>query len=247
MTQFESSSITPIRVMLVDGQPIVLLGLETLIDGERPTMEVVGKTVNSDEARRMARELQPDIILLGLRLDGGDGTQLIRDFVKHVHARVLIFTGIRDHAKEDRAVINGAHGLVRKEESNQTLLTAIQKVHAGELWLDRGTTSRIFSEFVNGAGSTPVDSAQTIIESLTRKERKIIAAFASMPGAKNKKVAETLFISDHTLRNNLTAIFAKLKISSRCGLCEFAKLYGSQLESDATGSASIAPEFLTQE
>lgn len=230
--------------MLVDDQQIVLWGLENLINAERPTMEVVSKADNGNDAKRLARETQPDILLLDLNLGGGKGADLVPYFVKGGHTRVVIFTGVRDLGTVDRAVFNGARGLVRKEDSTRTLLNAIQKVHLGELWLDRSTTSRIFFEFARAGGKAPTDSAAKKIESLTRKERTVVSAFAKLPGAQNKKIAEQLCISDHTLRNHLTSIFAKLGIMSRFDLFAFSKLHHSRLGIELAGSLgeSSSPE-----
>lgn len=224
--------------MLVDSQQFSLWGLEKLIEGERPRMEVVGKADNGVDAKRLARETQPDILLLDLYLGGGKGAELVPFFVKDGHTRVVIFTGERDLGTVDRAVFNGARGLVRKEDTPATLLNAIQKVHEGELWLDRRTTSRIFFEFARAGGKAPADSVVAKIESLTRKERTIVGAFANMPGAPNKKVAELLFMSEHTLRNHLTSIFGKLHVAGRFELFEFAKLHRDRLVQGLPSSLS---------
>jgi DNA-binding NarL/FixJ family response regulator len=215
--------------MLVDGQQIVLCGLEKLIDAERPLMEVVGKADNAADARQLARKLQPDILLLDLHLGGGKGADLVSHFVKDGHTRVVILTGERDLGTVDRAVFNGARGLVRKEDPATTLLNAILKIHQGELWLDRSTTSRIFIEFARAGGKAPADLTIAKIGTLTRKERAIVGAFANMPGAQNKKIAEVLFMSEHTLRNHLTSIFRKLQIESRFDLFTFANLHRTSL------------------
>jgi DNA-binding NarL/FixJ family response regulator len=230
--------------MLADSQQFVLWGLEKLINTERPRMEVVGKAENGTDAKRLAREMQPDILLLDLYLGGGKGAELVPHFVKDGHTRVVIFTGERDLGTVDRAVFNGARGLVRKEDDPATLINAIQKVHEGELWLDRRTTSRIFFEFARAGGKAPVDSVIEKIESLTRKERTIVSMFANMPGAPNKKVAELLFMSEHTLRNHLTSIFDKLHVSGRFELFEFSKLHRDRL---THGRADTLSEFPAQE
>ena len=211
--------------MLVIEQSITLWGLEKLIDGERPDMEVVGKASNADDAKQMIKTLHPDILLLSLRLGGLSSSVLVPYFMKDGLTRVVLFTALRDLDNADRAVINGVSGLVCKEDSPQTLISAIKKVHAGEMWLDRSETSNTFSGLNRRAGDVAASKAIELIASLTVKERTIMEAFAKSPGAKNKNLAETLFISDHTLRNNLTTIYAKLNIANRWEFYEFAKLY----------------------
>ena len=215
--------------MLVDSQQIVLLGLEKLLSEDKHGIKVVGKADTISEARRQAAQTQPDILLLDLYLGGGKGAELVPLFVKDGRTRVVIYTSERDLATVDRAVFNGARGLVRKEDSLNTLLAAIQKVHDGELWLDRKTTSRIFMEFARAGGQQPTDPVAEKIRMLSRKENHIVSAFAQMPGAPNKKIAEVLCMSEHTLRNQLTSIFNKLDVSGRFELFEFAKLHSHRL------------------
>jgi len=219
----------PIRILLVDAQHIVLWALERLIEGRKPKMEVVGRASNCAEAALLANQTQPDIVLLDLNLDDGRGVDIVASIAGKQSTRVVIYSAQRDLSAADRAVLSGARGLVRKEESTDTLLLAIEKVHAGELWLDRETTSRIFTEFTRPAGAAPVDSTDDMIVSLTRKERAIVNAFARNPGRPNKQISETLFISEHTLRNHLTSIYSKLNVTNRWGLSEFVRLNGHRL------------------
>ena len=219
---------TPIRIMLVEPQQIVLWALETLIE-RQPAMEVVGKAGNGADAQRLASQVQPHIVLLDLHVDDGKGAELVPSLARSQCARIVIYTAARDLATVDRAIINGARGLVRKEESPETLLNAVRRVHAGELWFDHQTTRRIFAEFGSAANNASVDPSSTMIGSLTRKERTILVAFAKDPGSSNVQFAEKLFISEHTLRNHLSSIFAKLSVTGRCGLCSFVRLNGHQL------------------
>lgn len=241
VAKFGYSVAVPIRVMLVDRHQIVLWGLEKLIDAEKPTMEVVGKADNCVDARRLVSETQPDILLLDPNTDAGQGADIVSHLVQGGHTRVVIFTGVHDMGAAEHAVLNGARGVVRKEDSTGTLLNAIRKVHVGELWLDRETTGRIFSKFAKAGGNAPVDLTAAMIDGLTHKEHAVLCTFANFPGAANKKIAETLFISDHTLRNHLTSIFAKLDITNRCGLCEFVRLHRSKIGSDLRGSLPVSP------
>lgn len=231
-----------IRVMLVDEQPIVLWGLEKLLDDAGSRLQVVGKANNGSDARRLVRELRPDILLMDLNLDGGKGADLVPAIVKDGQTRVVIYTSQRDLDTIDRAVFSGARGLVRKEEAPQVLISAILKVHDGELWLDRRTTSRIFHEFARAGGRVPVDAAAQKIESLTPKEHRIVALFSAMPGAQNKQIADVLCMSEHTLRNHLTSIFGKLQIKNRFDLFTFARSYRGRLD-----AASALPETSTLE
>ena len=213
-----------IRVLLVNSHQIVLWGLEMLINGESPRMEVVGKATNGPDAAHIAREKKPDILLLDLFLGMEKAPNLIPSLLREGQFHIIIFTAFDDQAAIEEAVLNGARGVVFKEEPTQNILKAIEKVHAGELWLDRSTTGRIFINFIR-EGQKPTDSITKKMGALTKKERAIVMAFANQAGASNKKIAQKLCISEQTLRNHLTSIFSKLEITNRFDLFMFAKLH----------------------
>lgn len=213
-----------IRVLLVNSHQIVLWGLEKLINAESPRMEVVGRATNGLDATHLAREKKPDILLLDLFLGMEKAANLIPSLLSEGQFHIIIVTAFHDQAAIDEAVLNGARGVVYKEEPTQNIPKAIEKVHAGELWLDRSTTGRIFINFIR-AGQKPADPITKKMGALTKKERAIVAAFANQAGASNKKIAQKLCISDQTLRNHLTSIFSKLEITNRFDLFMFAKLH----------------------
>lgn len=103
----------------------MLWGLEFLIDGERPRMAVVGKAAGRAAALQMAAQAQPDVILLDLDLAGESSLDFLPELLRLSAARVLIFTGMQDHALHERALREGACGVVRKEETAEALLQAI--------------------------------------------------------------------------------------------------------------------------
>jgi two-component system, NarL family, nitrate/nitrite response regulator NarL len=213
-----------IRVLLVNSHQIVLWGLEKLINAESPRMEVVGKATNGPDAAYIAREKKPDILLLDLFLGVEKAANLIPDLLREGQFHIIIFTAFHDQAAIEEAVLNGARGVMYKEEPTENILKAIEKVHAGELWLGRSTTGRIFINFIR-AGQKPTDSITKKMGALTKKERAIVIAFANHAGASNKKIAQKLCISEQTLRNHLTSIFSKLEITNRFDLFMFAKLH----------------------
>jgi two-component system, NarL family, nitrate/nitrite response regulator NarL len=213
-----------IRVLLVNSHQIVLWGLEKLINAESPRMEVVGKATNGPDAAHIAREKKPDILLLDLFLGVEKAASLIPGLLREGQFHIIIFTAFHDQAAIEEAVLNGARGVMYKEEPTENILKAIEKVHAGELWLGRSTTGRIFINFIR-AGQKPTDSITKKMGALTKKERAIVIAFANHAGASNKKIAQKLCISEQTLRNHLTSIFSKLEITNRFDLFMFAKLH----------------------
>ena len=216
----------PIRVMLVGDHSIVLWGLEKLIEGEKPRMEVVAKAGNRAAAIDLAVKTRADVVLLDLDLAGDDGTGLIQELINNRHTRVLILTGTHDPQIQDSAILRGARGLIHKEEPTETILKAIEKVHHGELWLDRKTTGRLFVELSRAKDPPTDDPEAQKIFSLTPREREIVSRIMSNPGAENRSIAEALHMSEPTLRNQVSRIYSKLGVPGRLELYVYAQKHG---------------------
>ena len=212
----------PIRVLLVDDHRSILWGLERLIESEQPRMEIVGKATCTAEALDLAGVSRPDVILLDLDLGAESGLGAIPELIARSNAKVLVLTGLRDPSIHDDAVLAGARGVVGKEDTPEEILKAIDRVHRGELWLDRAATGRIFVELSRKGGPGEADPEQQKIAGLTARERQIVAAVAGEPGATASAIADKLHISEHTLRNHLTSIYDKLGVANRLELYVYA-------------------------
>lgn len=212
----------PIRVMLIDDHPTMLWGLEKLINAETPRMSVVATARSAEEALACLSRATPDVVLLDLDLDGRNGLDLLPALLHQGRTRVLVLTGERKQNVLDQAVQKGARGILRKDASAEHVLKAIEKTHEGELWLDRGTLGRVFTEFRDPA-SLPKPDPETLRQaSLTARERRIIALVVQSQGASNKALAQSLFISEHTLRNHLSSVYQKLDVANRLELYVYA-------------------------
>lgn len=223
-----------IKVMIIDDHPTMLWGLEKLINGEKPKMEVVSTAGSPEEALdKLANSGRPapDVVLLDLDLDGKSGLELLPRLLQNPATRVLILTGERKQAVLDQAVQKGARGILRKDASAEHVLKAIEKTHEGELWLDRSTLGRVFTEFMDPQAAAKHDPEAEKLASLTIRERKIIQMIVDGQGASNKELAQRLFISEHTLRNHLTSVYHKLDIANRLELYVYAVKH--QLGADA--------------
>jgi DNA-binding NarL/FixJ family response regulator len=183
---------------------------------------VAGTARDCDSALAMAAEVLPDVILLDIDLGGTCSLDIMpRLLASSNGARVLVLSGTRDRELLDRAVMLGARGVVSKDEPAEMVLKAIEKVHEGELWLDGAMLSRVFEAMRNPQATRRQDPDMDKIAQLTAKERRICSLIAT-GGAVNKALAQQLFISEHTLRNHLTAIYHKLGVSNRLDLYVFA-------------------------
>jgi two-component system, NarL family, nitrate/nitrite response regulator NarL len=212
-----------IRVLLIEDHAVVQAGLRLLIESRRELV-VVGAATNHADALALAAREQPHIILLDLDLGIENGLDLLPGLLATAgQARVLILTGVRDVNEHHQAIRQGAMGLVLKEQAPDVLLKAIEKVHAGEVWLDRAMLARVLSEMVAG-GARPVNTVAARIARLTEREREVIALVNE--GLKNKQISDRLSISETTVRHHLTSIFAKLGVESRLELVIFAHRHG---------------------
>ncbi|HUF21845.1 MAG TPA: response regulator transcription factor [Burkholderiales bacterium] len=213
----------PIRVFLIDDHRSILWGLEKLIQSGGPAMTVVGKATNCAEAVGLLGGAAPDVILLDIDLGQESGLDAIPQILARTGAKILVLTGVRDKSVQDKAVLAGARGVVEKENSAETILTAIARVHQGQLWLDRDATGRVFVEFLRKDTGPPADPEQQKIESLTAREREIVAVTATNAGASAAAIARMLHVSEHTLRNHLTAIYGKLGVANRLELFAYSQ------------------------
>lgn len=213
----------PIQVQLV-ALPLVLWGLERLVESAAPRLALAGAADSVAACLQSLQHQAADVVVLDL--DGEDGTEALTDLHHQTKAKILVITGSHKLALHDDAVLAGARGVVDKRETTPTLLRAIERVHAGEVWIDRNAASRIFLELARKKVASGKDPELQKIANLTRRERQTIAAMASDAAAPGKLVAERLHISESTLRNHLTSIYSKLALSNRVDLYAYAQRHG---------------------
>jgi two-component system, NarL family, nitrate/nitrite response regulator NarL len=214
----------PIRILLVEDHGIVRAGIRMLIENS-PGQTVVGEAAGRDPALDMAAHTQPDIILLDVYLGAESSLNWLPELrAAAPQARVLLLTAVRDRAEHRRAVRLGAVGIVLKDQAASVLATAIEKVHAGEAWLDRTMVATVLSDLVSPGPEPAPDPAKARIATLTERECEVVALVAE--GHQNKQIAQRLSISETTVTHHLTNIFNKLGVASRLELVIFAYRHG---------------------
>lgn len=207
-----------VRVMLLCDLPSVAWGLEQLIASAAAGMSFAGTASSVEAGLRLMKSKPIDLVLLDL--DGDIGPHGIAELLNGGRTRVLVLTTSRDAAYCDAAVLAGASGVVNKRDTTTALLKAIRKVHEGEFWLDRAATGRVFVALARQRADR--DPEQAKIARLTRKERLTVSELARDPAATSRDISVRLCISEHTLRNHLTSIYAKLDVRNRTELYAYA-------------------------
>ncbi|WP_230492154.1 MULTISPECIES: response regulator transcription factor [unclassified Janthinobacterium] len=211
-----------IRVMLVSDHKTWLWGLEQLLAGAQPAMQVVASATEIDGALLLARTLCPDVIVLDADLGCGGACAIdyLPQLLGNGVSRVLLFSGTQDQAECGRAVRSGVRAVVGKETPAKQMIDAIARLHQGELCLAPALLDSMLG-VLNKPEAAP-DPEEQRIARLTLKERKIVAMMVEGNGALNRAIAQRAFISEQTLRNHLTSIYSKLDVTNRLELYVYA-------------------------
>jgi DNA-binding NarL/FixJ family response regulator len=211
-----------VRLVIADDHPIVRDGLKKLLQLE-DDFEVVGEASDGREVLEKVRELDPDVLLLDLRMPNLDGLSALQALQQtNKRTRVIVLTASEDKNEFVQAMKLGCSGIVLKQTAPDLIVKSIRKVHAGEIWLDSHTTAAVMRQFSTGQeGSGSAQGGKGRERSpLSAREREIVALVAQ--GYKNKEMAEKMFISEQTVKNHLHNIFDKLGVSDRLELALYA-------------------------
>jgi two-component system response regulator DevR len=206
-----------IRVFLVDDHEIVRRGITNLIDRE-PDLEVVGEAASVRGARGRIAALHPDVAVLDMRLPDGDGIDLCRDIRSaDPSVRCLILTAYDDTEASYAAVLAGASGYVLKDIQGQGLVDGIRRSARGESLMGHAVTRGVMTRL-----TTPVESAPEL--DLTLRERQVLRLIAH--GLTNREIGIELELAEKTVKNYVSALFAKLGVARRAE----AAVVGARLE-----------------
>jgi DNA-binding NarL/FixJ family response regulator len=192
-----------IRVLVVDDHPVVRQGLRTFLDSQAD-IAVVGEAAGGQECVSAADELHPDVVLLDLRMPGGDGLDALHGLRDHGNpAKVLVITSFTEPAAVVPAIRAGAVGYVYKTVDPPALTAAIRAVHAGHVLLDPDVAGLLI------AG----DAQPPIMARLTAREREVLIEIGR--GRSNREIARALAVSEKTVKTHVSAVLAKLGVQDR--------------------------------
>lgn len=211
-----------IRVFIIDSCRTTLWGLEKLIESTNGTMVLAGSATNWRDVLEQVKKGAPDVILYSAMCAEASPLDSIPVLLKISDAGILVLTPKLDLALQEKAILMGARGVVDGEGSPERVLLAITRIHEGEIWINRASVTRILSECARQRSVRVADPEQRKIATLTARERQLVAAFATHPGATAKTIADLLHISEHTARNHLNSVYEKLQVPNRVALFDYA-------------------------
>ncbi|WGL17216.1 response regulator transcription factor [Microbulbifer bruguierae] len=214
-----------ITVMVVDDQALVRRGFALMLDNE-PDIEVVAEAGTGVAAIEAAREHQPDIILMDIRMPEMDGLEATAHILQteekteggNVASRVIILTTFDPDEYVFRALQAGASGFVLKDIPPEALVEAVRTVADGGAMLSPGITQRLISQFAQKLG-TGRNLAERL-ERLTTREREVLEAIAA--GKSNAEIADALFIGPATVKTHVSSVLSKLGLRDRAQAVVFA-------------------------
>ncbi len=191
---------TEITCLIVDDHEVVREGLRLSLS-RAPNIRVIGEAADGQAAVALAERRRPDVVIMDVRMPGMDGLEATKELTeKAPGCAVLIFTAYSERSLLSRGLDSGAKGYVLKEAPHETLVRAIEKVAAGEGYIDPA----LMPAFLSGRDKDDM---------LTTREREILQLLAD--GMSNSDVASRLFISQETVKSHVRHILAKLEADTR--------------------------------
>lgn len=213
-----------ITVMIIDNHLMVASGLKHMLE-ETNKFTVCATATNATEALMALESVNPDLIVLEPNMYDVNGFDLIPMLLKKCSGKVLVVTSLEEFEAHDQAIVSGARGVLKKSEPAEILIKAAEKIHNGELWINREATSRILLQIAQITAKKELSTEDIKLNSLTAKESKVSRLLHANSDLTLKEISALLHISEHTLRNHLSSIYQKLSVKNRLEFYVFASKY----------------------
>ena len=213
---------SPIRVLLVDDQPLVRSGVRMILCPEEGFF-IVGECADGAEVVDAVRRLGPDVVVMDVRMKQVDGAEATRRLSALAQSPpVLILTTFNDDEVLSAALRAGAAGFLLKDAPGEEILRAVRLVASGGAYLDPAVTARVLAAYRTSSASDLV--AQQRLQDLTERELEVLRLIGR--GASNTKIAEQLVIGEGTVKTHIGRIFDKLELRDRAAAIVFAFDHG---------------------
>ena len=210
----------PISIMVVDDHEVVRSGLKAILETEED-LKVVGEAASASEAIQKVSHINPQVILMDVRMDGMNGIEACR-LIKSAHPQVnvLILTSFGEEEAVMSAIMAGASGYLLKNVGRADLLKAIRAIAAGQNLLDPSVTKKVMERLTKLAAK----EKEQALEAISDREKEVLVLVAQ--GLTNKEIAQKLVISENTARNHVSRILDKLDLTHRSEAAVFAAQHG---------------------
>jgi DNA-binding NarL/FixJ family response regulator len=216
-----------IKVLLVDDQGLIRQGLKALLELE-PDLEIVGEAENGEIAINLVEKLQPNVVLMDIRMPIMDGVAATKEIQKRFPTtKVLVLTTFDDDQYVKAALQNGAMGYLLKDTPSEELAVAIRAVDKGYSQLGPGIVKKLLTQFPS-TETNPTASIPTSLTELTYREKEVLRLIAT--GSSNREIAQKLFISEGTVKNHVTNILSRLNLRDRTQAAILANTFLSFLQ-----------------
>jgi DNA-binding NarL/FixJ family response regulator len=213
-----------IHIVILDNHALVRAGIRLLVDNHEG-MVVVGDSGNLTEGLEIVSRLKPEIILLELNLTEVSSVDIISSIINASdQSRIILVTGTSNPLIIQQAIEEGVAGVIFKTQTADQLIKAIEKVNAGEVWLERSMIANVLSRLSRNNKPAKINTEIDNINELSEREKQVVRLIGQ--GYKNKKISTQLFISETTVRHHLTSIYNKLGVSDRLELLVYAHRCG---------------------
>jgi DNA-binding NarL/FixJ family response regulator len=216
----------PIRVLIADDQTLVREGLVTLLS-LIPGIEVAGAAQDGEEAINLAAGLQPDVVLMDLRMPRLDGVEATRRLANGARpTRVVVLTTYADDDSIFAALEAGASGYLTKDSDAEEIAHAVRTVHAGHALLEPAVQRRLLETFRQRPAAPALEAAPGLSrpDGLTPREIEVLRLIAK--GLSNGEIAGRLFVSEATIKTHINNIFSKAGLRDRAQAVRYAFEHG---------------------
>jgi len=206
-----------IKVLLVDDQKIIVQGMEMILK-TNPNIKVVGKAFNGEEAVEICKKEEVDVVIMDIRMpimNGVEATKKIKEYNKKI--KIIVLTTFNDDEFIFSSLKNGASGYLLKDATTEDIIKGVEEVHKGGTLINPEVATKVVNRLNSKGSFLTIDEK---VRLLTEREKDICHCLSE--GMNNSEIAKCLYISEGTVKNNITRILDKLELRDRTQLALFS-------------------------